>query len=336
MDYLIFDTKNLFYRNLYPNMKKFQMSSSITKDPFLREQINLSEDEEEDHIDSLILDFTLGNSLQSMMKMINKFNPKNVVYAFDGDKNWRVMYSKNKNFKSPRVYKGNRDEKKTPQEKRLHIKLGEKIEGFRQLSNQMGHCISLYSRYLEADDLIAGFVQKNKNKEMVIISSDKDFKQLISENVTLYDPMSESTRTLKEYNNDPKLFMLEKCFRGDSGDNVISSYPRLQKKKIFAAYEDEFKLNNILENTYKYPVTNDGELIEYELKTKDIFYENEILMDLTKQPIKIKQHIEKTIKESMNKEFSPVFLSEYASACKKYNVKELRQSFADLRKVLKA
>lgn len=43
----------------------------------------------------------------------------------------------------------------------------------------------------EADDVIASIVRKNSGSEIIIISSDKDLTQLITEKVSLYDSMKD-------------------------------------------------------------------------------------------------------------------------------------------------
>jgi len=68
----------------------------------------------------------------------------------------------------------------------------------------------------EADDIIAVITQSCYTKDVIIISSDKDFIQLHKENVKQWSPV-----TKKEVNgHDPNTYIKEHILKGDSGDGV--------------------------------------------------------------------------------------------------------------------
>ena len=68
----------------------------------------------------------------------------------------------------------------------------------------------------EADDIIAVITQSCYTKDVMIISSDKDFIQLHKENVKQWSPV-----TKKEVNgHDPNTYIKEHILKGDSGDGV--------------------------------------------------------------------------------------------------------------------
>jgi 5'-3' exonuclease len=79
----------------------------------------------------------------------------------------------------------------------------------------------------EADDLIAFYCKEATNEEIIIFSGDKDLTQLISDNVTIYDPR------LKEYfkiGDDITIhkvkiphynILVTKILTGDDGDNIV-------------------------------------------------------------------------------------------------------------------
>jgi 5'-3' exonuclease len=155
----------------------------------------------------------------------------------------------------------------------------------------------LKAKYLEADDLIAGYTQKFKDDHHIVISSDKDFIQLLGNpNVVLIDPFSDKPRDLSEWDNDAKFFMFEKCFRGDAGDNVQSSYPRIQIKKIKQAYTDEFTRANVRNHKFVVEFLDEkGELKNHTYECGKLFDENKLLMDLSEQPEYIRELIDNTI-----------------------------------------
>jgi len=78
---------------------------------------------------------------------------------------------------------------------------------------------------VEADDIIAYLVTHGKNETACIVSSDKDYLQLINENVTVYSPVKKklyTAQTVKEeYDIHSVNFVLLKCILGDSSDNIL-------------------------------------------------------------------------------------------------------------------
>ena len=62
-----------------------------------------------------------------------------------------------------------------------------------------GHIHSMMIDKMEADDLIAGFIQLHPEANHVIISSDSDFQQLISENVSQYNGIADIHITHEGY-----------------------------------------------------------------------------------------------------------------------------------------
>jgi hypothetical protein len=147
---------------------------------------------------------------------------------------------------------------------------------------------------LEADDLIAGFCEEyHKNADIIVLSEDKDLIQLLQyPSVSLIRPADGTNRTLDEWNNDAGYFMFMKAIRGDAGDNVQSALPRVHKTKILEAYNDEYKQCNLMDMTW---VNQESQT----LRVGDLFKENMLLMDLTKQPDDIRQLMFDTIRHSM-------------------------------------
>ncbi|MDR2197953.1 MAG: DNA polymerase I [Deltaproteobacteria bacterium] len=100
--------------------------------------------------------------------------------------------------------------------------------GFRTLSQD----------FREADDLIAAYALKFKNEghRVVIVSGDKDFYQLLSADVSMYDPDSskKSALTLEAFKErflglEPQDFLEMQALMGDSSDN-IPGVPKIGEK----------------------------------------------------------------------------------------------------------
>jgi len=137
----------------------------------------------------------------------------------------------------------------------------------------------------EGDDIIGTIIQNTKEKS-IVISTDKDFKQLgIYPNFTQFSP------TKKEYlkASDPALFLKEQIIRGDSGDdipNVLSvenSFAdKIRQKSVYQKKLDEWLYQEPSE------FLTEEQLNRYALNTK--------LIDLRCIP----DHISKAIMDQFN------------------------------------
>lgn len=132
----------------------------------------------------------------------------------------------------------------------------------------------------EADDVIAVWCQESSGVKNVIMSTDRDFIQLINENTLLYTPTKGEFRTTEDAGYD--LFV--KCIRGDKGDNIRSAFPRVREDKLKAAWNDDLSMLNLLET-----IRPDG------IKVGDALSHNIALIDLTQQPDDIRRGIIRTI-----------------------------------------
>lgn len=98
---------------------------------------------------------------------------------------------------------------------------------------------------VEADDLIAYLViEKHKNDECVVVSSDTDFIQLLQDHddCQLYNPISKKFRENPEYD-----YLTWKALRGDSSDN-IPGIPRVGDKTAASLALNDDKLSSFLES----------------------------------------------------------------------------------------
>jgi 5'-3' exonuclease len=207
---------------------------------------------------------------------------------------------------------------------------------------------------LEADDLIAGFIQLHPDAEHVIISTDGDFAQLISPKVRQYNGVMGITTTHEGYFDDkgkpivdkktkevksapdPEWLLFEKCMRGDTSDNIFSAYPGVREKgtknkiglrEAFADRNNKgYNWNNMMLQRWV-----DHEGVEH--RVLDDYYRNIKLCDLTAQPLEIKEIIIKTIKDhiDMAKNIPQVGVR-LLKFCAEYDlvkVSEQVQSYAD-------
>jgi len=263
------------------------------------------------------LDTKVGMALHITFNSIKKawtdFNADHVVFCLEG-RSWR------KDFYQP--YKRNRQETRdalTPREAEEDKLFWEIFDEFKDFVQTKTNCTVMQHPQLEADDLIAGWVQNHPHDNHVIISTDGDFAQLIAPNVKQYNGVSNVTITHEGYFDDkgksivdkktkeekpapnPQWLLFEKCMRGDTSDNVFSAYPGVRVKGtknkvgLTEAYADKntkgYAWNNLMLQRW---TDHDG----VEHRVLDDYNRNVTLCDLTAQPLEIKELINNTIKQA--------------------------------------
>jgi 5'-3' exonuclease len=280
-------------------------------------------------------------TLNSIKKAWQDFNGSHVVFCLEG-RSWR------KDYYEP--YKRNRKEHRdamSPREAEEDKVFWEIFDEFKDFVGTKTNCTVLQDPRLEADDLIAGWVQKHTDDDHVIVSTDGDFAQLIAPNVRQYNGVSNTTITHEGYFTDkgdrvidkktkeakpapePDFMLFEKCMRGDTSDNVFSAYPGVRKKGtknkvgLIEAYADKttkgYNWNNMMLQRW-----TDHEGIEH--RVLDDYTRNVTLCDLTAQPADIRDIINSNIDEAME---NPKNVSQVGMRLMKFCAKWDLQRIAD-------
>ena len=145
-----------------------------------------------------------------MVKLIEDFNPQDICVLFDfGRETFRNEIYAN--------YKANRT---SPPEDLIP-----QFDLIKQASRSIG-LPTIEMEGFEADDLIATFVQKAKkqNKEVIIVSSDKDLMQLVANDVLMLDPMKnlwiDENKVKEKFGVSPDKVIDVQALAGDSSDNI--------------------------------------------------------------------------------------------------------------------
>ena len=279
-------------------------------------------------------------TFNSIRKVWRDFDGSHVVFCLEG-RSWR------KDHYAP--YKRNRSDARavrTETEVEEDEVFWETFDNFRDFIDQKTNCTVLRHERLEADDLIAGWIQAHPNDNHVIVSTDGDFAQLIAPNVKQYNGIQEVTTTHEGYFDDkgkrvidkktkeekpapnPQWLLFEKCMRGDSSDNVFSAYPGVRtkgtKKKVglieaFADRESKgYNWNNLMLQRW---VDHEGA----EHRVLDDYNRNVQLCDLTAQPEEIKTLIKDTVASANTKEIEQVGLK-LIKFCAKWDMQRIADS----------
>ena len=277
-------------------------------------------------------------TLNSIKKAWQDFTADHVVFCLEG-RSWR------KDYYEP--YKRNRQVARdalTPTQQEEDTVFWEIFDEFKNFVTEKTNCTVMQHPNLEADDLIAGWVQAHPNDNHIIISTDGDFAQLISPRVRQYNGVSNTTITHEGYFDDkgkpvidkktkepkpapdPAFMLFEKCMRGDTSDNVFSAYPGVRTKGtknkvgLTEAFEDKttkgFNWNNMMLQRW---TDHNGD----EHRVLDDYNRNVTLCDLTAQPEHIRKIIDNTVAEHATpKEVTQVGMR-LIKFCAKWNMQRI-------------
>ena len=281
---LLIDGLNLFFRN-------FAMMNMVNPDGI--------------HIGGL------GGFFRSLGAMIRQTQPDKVYVVFDG----AASTTSRKNLVPE--YKSGRNEQRVTNWEVFDSLADEHDSKVDQIVRVIQYLKTLPVKTLildkvEADDIIAYLCNKlpnQPNDKLFIVSSDKDFLQLVNQNVIVYRPMEKKYYTedvmREKYKMPAKNFILYKTLLGDSSDKIkgikglgekgiFKKFPELTEgvltfDDVFNICEQKFKDHVVyarviqgvdeLEKNYKImdlsnPMIgeNDKKYLDEVVKTKDLNY----------------------------------------------------------------
>jgi len=312
MKYLIVDTANTFFRARHAAHRQ-----SDTWDK---------------------LGFAIHVTLASVAKAWREQKADHVVFCLEG-RSWRKdyyePYKKNRAVARAALTEAEAEEDKL---------FWETFDELKTFLYEKSNCTVLRHENLEADDLVAGWIQAHPQDEHVIVSSDSDFHQLLAENVTQYNGIADELHTIKGIFDakgapvkdkktkepktipDPKWILFEKCMRGDVSDNIFSAYPGVRTKGtknrvgLQEAFEDKekkgFSWNNLMLQRW---TDHNGE----EHRVLDDYERNRVLVDLSAQPDHVKVMIAETIATNSVAKNIPQVGVHFLKLCGKFDLKRI-------------
>lgn len=114
------------------------------------------------------------------------------------------------------TYKGERDKRRESGDDEFYEKYKYQVDKSKVLFRRMG-AIIVESPGYEADDTIAGIVRHGNLGPVVIVSGDKDLRQLVRDDVRIYLPTPHQFVTREDV---PRGYLLMRCMMGDKSDNI--------------------------------------------------------------------------------------------------------------------
>ena len=135
--------------------------------------------------------------------------------------------------------------------------LAPQIDPIREIVDAMG-LKAVQVEGLEADDVIAAMCKLavSEGRQVVIVSGDKDFYQLLGPNVSMYDPDPKKKSALslesfrERFSLDPPAFLEVQGLMGDSSDN-IPGVPGVGEITAFKLIQEFGTIDNLYQNLDK-------------------------------------------------------------------------------------
>jgi DNA polymerase-1 len=163
--------------------------------------------------------------LRSLGFLMRTIDPTRIICVFDG----QASSASRKNINSD--YKANRNIKRITNWELFDDKEDEYASMTMQMHRLVEYLqclpITLISiDKVEADDTISYLAQKfgANGKKVTIVSSDKDFLQIVDENIEVYSPIKKKTYGKKEVQEEigmiPENYLIMKALLGDNSDNL--------------------------------------------------------------------------------------------------------------------
>ena len=219
--------------------------------------------------------------VRTVQSLAKSYNCGEIVVLGDGGSNYRKeVYPE---------YKANRKERYAEQTPEEEAEFLEFLQEFGTTMNTLKYKGYLTLKYqgVEADDIAALICQNRENlglEEIWMISSDRDWDLLVSENISRFSTVTRKETTLlnwdEHYDFDPEYFLTYKCLTGDKGDNVpgVDGVGPKRAAQLIEQYGDIFDImaSLPLEGKYKY-IQNLNEFgsegLETGVKLMDLTYD---------------------------------------------------------------
>jgi DNA polymerase-1 len=314
------------YQKLFKELQKEKLSSPSNVDDhiMLVDGLNTfirsfgatpSYNEDGDHIGGI------SGFLYSVGKTVRDFRPTRLIIVFDG---------KGGSAKRKKIYgdyKGNRANKtKLRRHDHHETTLEQEQESMRhQFSRLISYLDNLPITFIsmdgiEADDTIAYVADMYQDvcKKMTIVSTDRDFYQLISPAIQVWSPikkkMYDEAALLEEFGVHPMNYVVYRTFTGDASDNIpgvdgfgpktiLKTFPELASTKEFTLDDLRNKCNLLTESKNHQKV-----LANYDVIDKNYRLMNIKLLDIPAQTAtKIRGIVGQPIPELNRSEFQRLF-----------------------------
>tara|TARA_B100000131_G_scaffold108145_1_gene104978 strand:+ start:908 stop:1876 length:969 start_codon:yes stop_codon:yes gene_type:complete len=198
----------------------------------------------------------IKGTLKIIQKLVRETAPDEVVICWDGEGGSQKRKITNKQYKEGRKpIRLNRDIRNLTEEQEIQNKVWQQMRLVEILNETP--LVQLVATGVEADDIISFVVQHKKYDgwQKVIVSSDKDFLQLLDDETVLYRPIQKEVLNknlvVEKYGIHPLNMALARAIVGDKSDNLEGvkgvGLPTVAKRVPFLAEEKTYTIRDVTE-----------------------------------------------------------------------------------------
>jgi len=164
--------------------------------------------------------------LKSIGALIRNLKPTRVVVVFDGSggsQRRRALYPEYKSQRKPITHVNRSYDLDTPEQEQENMK--HQLMALTDILQHLPVTIIAIDN-IEADDVIAYASEwvASQGGKSIILSTDKDFYQMINEHITLWHPIKKKlydvNSVIEDYKIHPDNFVLYRALTGDKSDNI--------------------------------------------------------------------------------------------------------------------
>jgi DNA polymerase-1 len=245
---------------------------------------NPSMNEDGDHIGGVV------GSLNSIGYQIRMFNPTRVIVTFDGSGGSKKRKKIFEGYKADRVknrFRVNRQYPELMNEEEEQESMKRQFVWLADCLNYLPFTTMIYDG-MEADDVI-GYIANDllkEDEEGVIVSTDKDFLQLVNDRVSVFSPTKKKHYTKEEVQKEwglyPQNLLVFRSLDGDKSDNIpgvkgcglktfLKRFPEFEEDRDID-FDELFKLCEERKGSYR--------IYDDILENEDIVLRNKSLMSL--------------------------------------------------------
>jgi len=191
--------------------------------------------------------------LKILQKLTREIKPDHVIICWDGAGGSQRRRSMNKKYKEGRkAVRLNRNDSMLTMEEEMENKILQQLR-LSEYLNQLP-VVQIVSENVEADDVIAIACQEYKGWEKVIVSSDKDFFQLLDDETILHRPIQKKlynkNKIVEEFGIHPRNFALARAMAGDPSDNLVgipgAGLKTIAKRFPYLAEEKDYTVKDLV------------------------------------------------------------------------------------------
>tara|TARA_B100000424_G_scaffold271249_1_gene273185 strand:+ start:2403 stop:3368 length:966 start_codon:yes stop_codon:yes gene_type:complete len=221
----------------------------------------------------------IKGTLKILQKLVRETSPDEVVLCWDGAGGSQRRKLVNKNYKEGRKpVRLNRNIRNMSQEDEIKNKVWQQLRLVEVLNETP--FVQLMFDGIEADDVISYVVQNSRYRgwQKIMVSSDKDFFQLLDDETVLYRPIQKEVLNKKsvteKFGIHPNNMALARAVVGDKSDNLEGvkgiGLPTVAKRFPFLSEEKSYLVSDLVEYSENSPSSAKAykNLIEEQSKVK--------------------------------------------------------------------